>query len=280
MKTDFACMPHLLASRHAAHLLAFDDADQRDAGYRPGNRALVAKLVALIEICMQSSRSRTVRVAQGWWARAPHLRRHDCPRFRSKTDVTQERVDFFVSCLPWMVGAPREVSGGGVHVFFKSTELSRAMFPTKSKAPNIDIITVTRTGTGHNVNVAPSGNKRRVVGFSIFHAAPPPIPDKLVRLLEEACIQLKAELQAAKAAKHATDATGKECTGVKRKSPSAINMARPVDRQHDRDDEGWLSRAGLALGAKLFSLVGLDDCMPARFHIGPNSPMKALTSAR
>jgi len=189
-------------------------------------------------------------------------------------------VDFFVSCLPWMVGAPREVSGGGVHVFFKSTELSRAMFPTKSKAPNIDIITVTRTGTGHNVNVAPSGNKRRVVGFSIFHAAPPPIPDKLVRLLEEACIQLKAELQAAKAAKHATDATGKECTGVKRKSPSAINMARPVDRQHDRDDEGWLSRAGLALGAKLFSLVGLDDCMPARFHLGPNSPMKALTSAR
>ena len=83
------------------------------------------------------------------------------------------------------------------------------MFPTTSKAPDIDIITVTGTGTGHNVNVAPSGNKRWVVGFSIFDAAPPPILDKLVRLLEEACIQLiKAELQAAKAAKHATDATG------------------------------------------------------------------------
>ena len=150
MKNDFACMPYLPASRHAALLLAFDDADQRGACYRPGKRAVVA----LIEICVQSSRTCT--------------------------------------------------SGGGVHVFFKSTELSRAMFPTTSKAPDIDII----TGTGHNVNVAPSGNKRWVVGFCIFDAAPPPIPDKLVRLLEEACIQLKAELQAAKAAKHATDATG------------------------------------------------------------------------
>ena len=50
---------------------------------------------------------------------------------------------------------------------------------------------------------------------------------------------------------------------MKRKSPSAINMARPVDRQHDR-----LSRAGDALGAKLFSLAGLDDCAPARFGNG------------
>ena len=58
-------------------------------------------------------------------------------------------------------------------------------------------------------------------------------------------------------------ASGKERTGVKRKSPSAINMARPVDRQHDR-----LSRAGDALGAKLFSLAGLDDCAPARFGNG------------
>jgi hypothetical protein len=63
-------------------------------------------------------------------------------------------------------------------------------------------------------------------------------------------------------------ASGKERTGVKRKSPSAINMARPVDRQHDRGDEGWLSRAGDALGAKLFSLAGLEDCAPARFGNG------------
>ena len=63
-------------------------------------------------------------------------------------------------------------------------------------------------------------------------------------------------------------ASGKERTGVKRKSPSAINMARPVDRQHDRGDEGWLSRAGDALGAKLFSLSGLEDCAPARFGNG------------
>ena len=55
-------------------------------------------------------------------------------------------------------------------------------------------------------------------------------------------------------------ASGKERTGVKRKSPSAINMARPVDRQHDR-----LSRAGDALGAKLFSLAGL---VPA--HLNTN----------
>jgi hypothetical protein len=40
-------------------------------------------------------------------------------------------------------------------------------------------------------------------------------------------------------------------------------MARPVDRQHDR-----LSRAGDALGAKLFSLAGLNDCAPARFGNG------------
>jgi hypothetical protein len=41
-----------------------------------------------------------------------------------------------------------------------------------------------------------------------------------------------------------------------------------VDRQHDRGDEGWLSRAGDALGAKLFSLAGLEDCAPARFGNG------------
>jgi hypothetical protein len=142
------------------------------------------------------------------------------------------------------------------------------MFPTTSKAPDIDIITVTVTGTGHNVNVAPSGNKRWVVGFSIVDAAPPPILDKLVRLLEEACIQLKADIQAAKAAKHATDATDQERTGVKRKSPSDSDMARPVERQRDRGDEGWLSRGGDELGAWLFSLAGLPDAVPARYHDG------------
>ena len=179
-----------------------------------------------------------------------------------KMDVKQERVDYFVSCLQWMEAAPREVSGGGVHVFFESTELSRAVFPGKSKAPDIDIITVNRTGTGHNLNVAPSGNKRWVVGCSIFDAAPPPIPDALVRHLNDACVQMKAE--------GAARATGKERTGVKRKSPpsDSLERRRPVARQSDRGNEGWLSRSGDALGAKLFSLAGLDDCAPARFGNG------------
>ena len=186
-----------------------------------------------------------------------------------KMDVTQDRVDFFVSCLPWMVGAPREVSGGGVHVFFKSTELSRAVFPTKSKAPDIDIITVYGTGTAHNLNVAPSGNKRWVVGWSIFDAAPPPIPDELVRHLKAACVQMMAAMSAQRAAKAAGD--GDRNGGVKRKSPSGPDSSerrRPVARQSDRGDEGWLSRAGDALGAKLFSLAGLDDCSPARYGNG------------
>ena len=32
-------------------------------------------------------------------------------------DNKQERVDFFVSCVPLIESAPREVTGGGVHVF-------------------------------------------------------------------------------------------------------------------------------------------------------------------
>jgi hypothetical protein len=115
--------------------------------------------------------------------------------------------------------------------------------------------------------VAPSGNKRWVVGWSIFDAAPPPIPDELVRLLEEACIQLKADILAAKAAKHATDATDQERTGVKRKSPSDSNMEQ-VKRQRDRGDECWLSRGGDELGAWLFRLAGLPDAVPARYHGG------------
>ena len=38
--------------------------------------------------------------------------------------------------------------------------------------------------------------------------------------------------------------------------------------QTDLDDEDWLTSAGKALGAKLFSLAGLNDCSPARRGTG------------
>ena len=177
-----------------------------------------------------------------------------------KMDIVQERVDFFVSCIPMMESAPREVSGGGVHVFFAATELSRTVFPAKTKAPDIDIITVTGTGSGHNLNVAPSGNKRWVAGCSIFDLAPPPIPDELVRLLKDARDQMMA------AAKATARDAGPGGEPAKRSDTPAEH--RPVARQSDLGDAGWLSRAGDVLGTKLFSLVGLVDCKPARHGNG------------
>ena len=96
---------------------------------------------------------------------------------------TQERLDFFDICIPLMAGAPREVTGGGVHVFFVATEASRAAFPYKVDVHQIDIITVTRRGTAHNLEVAPSGNKRWVAGWSLLEVRPSPVPDALVELL-------------------------------------------------------------------------------------------------
>lgn len=95
----------------------------------------------------------------------------------------RERCAFFEECVPLMAGAPREVTGGGVHVFFVATEASRAAFPCKVDVHQIDIITVTRTGTAHNLEVAPSGNKRWVAGWSLLEVKPPPVPDALVELL-------------------------------------------------------------------------------------------------
>ena len=177
-----------------------------------------------------------------------------------KMHIVQERVDFFVSCIPMMESAPRDVTGGGVHVFFEATELSRTVFPAKTKAPDIDIITVTGTGSGHNLNVAPSGNKRWVVGCSIFELAPPPIPDELVRLLKVAHDQMMA------AAKATARDAGPGGESAKRSGTPAEH--RPVARQSDRGDDGWLSRAGDDLGTKLFSLAGLADCKPARYGNG------------
>ena len=93
---------------------------------------------------------------------------------------TPEGQHNFERCLPHLENAPREVTGDGVHVFFQSTEYSRQLLPAKRRIATVDCITVTGTGTGHNVNVAPSGNKRWVSGASIFDLDPPPIPDALV----------------------------------------------------------------------------------------------------
>ena len=95
----------------------------------------------------------------------------------------QERREFFERCVPLMAGAPREVTGGGVHVFFVATEASCAAFPCKVDVHEIDVITVTQTGTAHNLEVAPSGNKRWVAGWSLLEVKPPPVPDALVELL-------------------------------------------------------------------------------------------------
>ena len=91
-----------------------------------------------------------------------------------------EGMDNFMRCLPHMVNAPREVTGGGVHVLFQSTDYSRQLLPAKTRIATIDYLTVTSTGTGHNVNTAPSGNKRWVAGASVFDVDPPPIPNALV----------------------------------------------------------------------------------------------------
>lgn len=95
----------------------------------------------------------------------------------------QERREFFERCIPLMAGAPREVTGGGVHVFFVATEASHAAFPYKVDVHQIDIITVTRQGTAHNLEVAPSGNKRWVADWSLLDVKPSPVPEALVELL-------------------------------------------------------------------------------------------------
>jgi hypothetical protein len=81
-----------------------------------------------------------------------------------------------------------------------------------------------------------------------------------VRLLKDAHDQMKA------AAKATAGAGGGSRRPAKRSDAPAEH--RPVTRQSDRGDEGWLSRAGDELGAKLFSLAGLDDCKPARYGNG------------
>jgi hypothetical protein len=59
-------------------------------------------------------------------------------------DDKQERVDFFVSCVPLMESAPREVTGGGVHVSSSrrlSSHLAHGLsVPPRpsTKAPEID----------------------------------------------------------------------------------------------------------------------------------------------
>ena len=98
----------------------------------------------------------------------------------------------FERCLQYMTNAPREVTGDGVHVFFESTDYSRQLLPAKRRIATVDCITVTGTGTGHNVNVAPSGNKRWVSGASIFDLEPQPIPNALVDQLLSMRMVVKA----------------------------------------------------------------------------------------
>jgi hypothetical protein len=106
----------------------------------------------------------------------------------------------FERCLPYMDGAPREVTGGGVHVFFKSTEKSRECFPIKTKVGTIDYLTVSGMGTGHNLSVTPSGNKRWVEGCSLFDIEPPFMPTELVRVLME--IQVARTIPASSKVSH------------------------------------------------------------------------------
>jgi hypothetical protein len=163
----------------------------------------------------------------------------------------------FEMCLPYMDGAPREVTGGGVHVFFKSTESSRECFPVKTKVGTIDYLTVTGKGTGHNLNVAPSGHKRWVAGCSIFDLEPPSIPAKLVGVLIE--IQANA---------HRGD-VGRDSVARERGQKRKVDVGEPV-RIVRQDDvaAGWLSQGGDVLGDALFRLAGLHGTAPARYHDG------------
>jgi hypothetical protein len=165
----------------------------------------------------------------------------------------------FERCLPYMDGAPREVTGGGVHVFFKSTETSRECFPVKSKVGTIDYLTVTGKGTGHNLNMAPSGHKRWVAGCSIFDLEPQSIPDQLVGVLVD--IQANA---------HRGDVVGHDSVAPRERGQKRKVDGEPVRivRQDDVGVAGWLSRGGDALGNELFRLVGLHDTVPARYHDG------------
>jgi hypothetical protein len=169
-----------------------------------------------------------------------------------------EGLSNFERCLPFMDGAPREVTGGGVHVFFKATDVSRELFPVKVRVGAIDYLTVTGTGTGHNLNMAPSGNKRWVRGCSLFNLEPPSIPDQLVDVL--------VDIQAYE---HRGD------VGHDSGAPRERGQKRKVDgepvrivRQANVGVAGWLSRGGDAIGDALFRLAGLHDTAPARYHDG------------
>jgi hypothetical protein len=164
----------------------------------------------------------------------------------------------FERCLPYLSGAPREVTGGGVHVFFKATDVSRKYFPVKTRVGTIDYLTVTGKGTGHNLNMAPSGHKRWVEGCTLFDLEPPSIPEKLLDILVE--IQASA---------HRGDG-GRDSGAPRERGQKRKVDGEPVriGRQEDVGVAGWLSRGGDALGAAMFRLAGLHDTAPARYHDG------------
>jgi hypothetical protein len=163
----------------------------------------------------------------------------------------------FERCLPYMDGAPREVTGGGVHVFFKATDVSRECFPVKVKVGTIDYLTVTGKGTWRRA-VTSAGSQDAASSTSS-------IPDKLVDVL----IEIQANAQRGDVGR---DSVARE-RGQKRKVDG--EPVRIV-RQDDVGAAGWLSRGGDALGDALFRLAGLHGTAPARYHDGYYSRSNCL----
>jgi hypothetical protein len=127
----------------------------------------------------------------------------------------------------------------------------------KVKVGTIDYLTVTGKGTGHNLNMAPSGNKRWVAECSIFDLEPPSIPDKLVDVL----VEIQANAHRGDVGR---DSVARE-RGQKRKVDGETVR---IVRQDDVGVAGWLSRGGDAIGDALFRLASLQDTVPARYHDG------------
>ena len=160
---------------------------------------------------------------------------------------TPEGQQNFERCLPHLENAPREVTGDGVHVFFQSTEYSRQLLPAKRRIATVDCITVTGTGTGHNVNVAPSGNKRWVARASIFDLEPPPIPNALVDQLVSMRMVVKTPSDTPPAVKKTrVEACDRWYQHVERDLLTAVGLDYSYLEEHPIDNGScvWYMRTG------------------------------------